>query len=315
MAFKRALDVMSVSDLCVDLLLRGNVRPQFGQTEQLIEGYELELGGSVNIFAAQFAKLGGNAGLLGRAGKDIFGQYFLTRMQACGVDTSKIRVDAEIKTGLGVALTEPRDRAILTFLGSIDAVTPQELHALDRHSFGHWHIGSYFLLRRLRHEWPSWCAELAALGITVSLDTNWDPEERWEGVRELLPLIDVFLPNEAEALAISGERDVMSAGRELAKSGALVVIKRGADGATAFISNESEPRSLRPGRALTAAQVIDTVGAGDCFDAGFLRAWKLGFGLEECLALGLRCGTASLTAAGGIEGQIRESIGSPAASI
>jgi len=309
------LDVMCVSDLCVDLLLRGNVRPQFGQTEQLIGGYELELGGSANIFAVQFANLGGRAGVLGRAGDDLFGEFAMRRLKSSGVDTSQLVGDAEIKTGLGVALTEPDDRAILTYSGSINAVTPEQLNALDRHAFRHWHIASYFLLQRLRPEWPRWCSGLASHGATISLDTNWDPDERWDGVRELLPFVDVFLPNEAEALAISGESDVVRAGESLAKLGPLVVIKQGRAGATAFVPNESTPRHKRPERALGTAQVIDTAGAGDCFDAGFLRAWKLGLSLDACMTLGLRCGAASLTAAGGIAGQIRESIQSQAAAL
>ncbi|HYF50226.1 MAG TPA: carbohydrate kinase family protein [Planctomycetota bacterium] len=304
----KKLDVMSVSDLCVDLLLRGNVRPKFGQAEQLIENYELELGGSANIFAVQFANLGGRAGLIGRAGADIFGRFALETLDRSRVDTSRVVVDPEIKTGLGVALTEPHDRAILTYSGSIDAVTPEQLRALDPRAFSHWHIASYFLLTRLRAEWPRFCSELIKYDVTVSLDTNWDPEDRWEDVTDLLPLTDVFLPNAAEALAITGERDLHRAGSELAKLGPLVVIKQGADGATAFIPNESEPLRVKPERTLSGREIVDCVGAGDCFDAGFLRAWKLGLSLEEALRWGLRCGAANLTAAGGIAGQVRQNI-------
>ena len=170
----------------------------------------------------------------------------------------------------------------------------------------HWHIASYFLLNKVRPHWPAWIAKLKAAGVTVSLDTNWDPEERWEGVRPLLPMVDIFLPNEAEALALSGEGDVHAAGRSLARQGPLVVIKRDVRGAIAFDNDRVIEVPIDP--AWLSGNVVDTIGAGDSFDGGFIRAWQLGWPLEKCLLLGLRCGSASVGAAGGFGGQLREVI-------
>lgn len=298
------LEVFCVADMCVDLVLAGNVRPRFHQVEQLIDNYTLELGGSANIFATQFAKLGGRAGVAGCVGSDILGEFVLRRLQALGVETKHVRQQDSFKTGLGLALAERDDRAILTYLGTIDAFEPQELTEDLLGVARHWHIASYFLLGKLRGCWKSWLERCRAAGMTASLDTNWDPESRWEGVVGILPLIDVFFPNDAEARAIAREPDVMKAGERLAGYGPLVVIKQGSEGAVAFKGK----RYWRNRTPQPAAALVDTIGAGDNFDAGFLRAWLLGREVEACLDLASRCAASSLCAAGGIEGQLRETV-------
>lgn len=296
-------DVLSVSDMCVDLVLSGNIRPQFKQVEQLIESYSLEMGGSANIFASQFAKLGGKSGLVGFVGKDGFGNFLLEKLNDSGVDTSLVKVHPQIKTGISAILAEPGDRAILTYLGTIDAVCPEDLTSDILGNCRHWHIASYFLLNQLRHSWGNWLDRCQRAGMTISLDTNWDPEDRWNGVWELLPRLDVFLPNENEALAIAGENDLMAAGRKLSALGPLVAIKCGSQGAMAFKDGKYWTRAGE-----TVARVVDAVGAGDNFDAGFLFAWLKGWEMEKALELGSRCAISSLGAAGGIVGQLRESL-------
>lgn len=303
------LDVCCAADLCADLILTGDVVPRFHQEEQLVDDYTLELGGSATIFASQFVKLGGRAGLVGAVGEDAFGTMILENAGRLGIDLRMVRRDAAIKTGLGVALVRPDgDRAILTYLGSIDAVAPSDLSDELLSACRHWHIASYFLLKQLRGFWRGWLEQCRAAGVTTSIDTNWDPEDRWEGVRELLPLIDVFLPNEAEARAISGEADLWKAGQRLSSSGPLVAIKRGSEGAIAFQGDQSWAGggNADTRHPIPNAQIADTVGAGDNFDAGFLRARLLGWKIERCLELGCRCAGASLTAAGGIQGQLQE---------
>src|SRR5207247_612268 len=147
---------------------------------------------------------------------------------------------------------------------------------------------SFFLLEGLREHWPAWLQRCRARGVTTSLDTNWDPAERWDGVLELLPLVDVFLPNEQEARAIAGEADLFAAGQRLGESCPLVVIKRGCEGATAFREGQRWELGPVPQEELPLT-VIDSVGAGDNFDAGFLRGWRLGWEIPECLRLAGRC--------------------------
>jgi ribokinase len=295
-------EVATVADMCVDLILRGNVRPQFGQREQIVDGYCLELGGSANIFACQMAKLGARTAVIGYVGSDFLGDFILRRLTESGVDVSLIKRDNSVPTGLGVTLAEANDRAILTFLGSIDLGRPTDLPGSPRNICRHWHVASPFLLRGLRGAWKEFLERAKADGLTVSLDTNWDPEEKWDGISDLLPLVDVFLPNDAEATALTGITDSAEAARQLAKSGPLVVVKRGPRGAIA-LSNGGTWEIDASQAVPFDGTPIDTVGAGDNFDAGFIRAWLLRLDVNECLRLGHLCAFASLSAAGGIQGQ------------
>src|SRR6266567_615113 len=147
-------DVVTVSDMCADLVVSGNARPEFHQVEQIVGDYSLELGGSANIFASQLAKLGARAGVLGYVGADMFGEFVLQQLDLIGVDTTRVKKLASLKTGIGIHLSEKNDRAILTYPGSIDATPAEDLDETLLLSCRHWHLASYFLLRNLRSSWP-----------------------------------------------------------------------------------------------------------------------------------------------------------------
>jgi sugar/nucleoside kinase (ribokinase family) len=247
------------------------------------------------------ARLGAHVGVIGYVGNDPFGTLVRNRLNDVGVDTSHVKTHEHLQTGLGVTLIEPGDRAILTTIGTIDAATLRDLTPDLLTACQHWHIASYFLLQQLRPYWADWLRACRAAGVTTSLDTNWDPADEWLGVNELLPLVDVFLPNEVEALRITGATDVLSAGRQLAQRCRIVTIKCGESGAYAFMGDEVMHR-LPAGRE--ARTIVDTVGAGDAFDAGFIRAWQQGYALDGCLEWGMRCAESTLSAAGGIAGQL-----------
>ncbi len=299
------LNVLTVSDMCVDLVVSGNVRPEFHQVEQIVGDYAIELGGSANIFASQLAKLGERVGVIGYVGCDNFGEFALQELRGAGVDTTYVKRHSSVKTGLGIALTEPGDRAILTYLGSIDATQPVDLQEMLLSSCRHWHLASYFLLRSLRDAWPDWIQQCRKAKITVSFDTNWDPDNRWKGANELLPYVDVFLPNAAEARALTGEADVWKAAKLLAAKGPLVVVKCGAKGVIA-VHGEKAWQIKGSECQDSPLAVVDTTGAGDNFDAGFLRGWLLGHSIDSSLQLGHRCALSSLSCAGGIRGQLKE---------
>jgi len=302
-----AWDVATVSDMCVDLVVSGNVRPEFNQVEQIVGDYSLELGGSANIFATQLAKLGARAGVLGYVGADMFGEFALQELDQIGVDTTRVKKLSSLKTGIGIHLTEKHDRAILTYPGSIDATQTEDLDETLLHFCRHWHLASYFLLRNLRSSWPQWIQKCREADLTTSLDTNWDPDKRWDGVAELLPYIDVFLPNEAEALSLTGETDVWQAARVLAAYGPLTVVKCGEKGAIAMKGNQTWQIKGSDCQH-SALSIVDTTGAGDNFDAGFIRAWLLGYDIDFSLRLGHRCALSSLGSPGGIRGQLQQFI-------
>ena len=293
---ERSFDVVVVGELNVDLILRGEVTPEYGQVEKLLDDAALVLGSSSAIFACGCARLGLRVAFIGKVGDDTFGRVVKDELVARGIDVSAVMTDPTIKTGISVILARTGDRAILTYLGSISALRYEEID-LDLLARGrHMHAGAYFLLDALRPDLPKLCDFARAQGLTVSLDTNYDPSERWD-VSEILRHVDIYLPNETELRAIAGIHDVPAALDQLARSVPTVAVKLGAAGALA---------GRGPERAQTAAldvAVVDTTGAGDSFDAGFVYAWLAGWKLPEALRLGVVCGSLSTTAAGGTAGQ------------
>jgi ribokinase len=136
-----------------------------------------------------------------------------------------------------------------------------------------------------------------SLGLTTSLDTNYDPSEKWIGFDELLSATDIFLPNKTEAFSITQLDDVESAAKQLANKSKLVAVKLGADGA---VLQTKDKRIFMPS---IPVNVVDTIGAGDAFDAGFLYGYLNNWNLEQSLQLATACGALSTQASGGVAAQ------------
>ena len=293
------LDLLVLGDANPDLVLHGgDVTPAFGQTERIVDAGTLSVGGSGAIMACAAAKLGLRVGFAGVVGDDPFGRYMQDELVARGVDVAGVVVDPHRPTGVTVVLSRGEDRAIITALGTVgdlrrDLIDPGLLSATR-----HVHVSSYFLQASLRPDLPSLLAEARAAGTSTSIDPNWDPEERWDGdLLTLLSATDLFLPNSAEARAITGIDDIDVAGESLAGRGGVVAIKFG-DGGGMVVHGEVAIRV--PG---IAVDVTDTTGAGDTFDAGFIAGHLAGWPLQRCLAVANICGGLSTRAAGGVEAQ------------
>lgn len=295
-------DILVAGEINPDLILSGDVAPVFGQVEKLVDNFTLAIGSSSAIFACGSARLGLKVGFIGVCGRDIFGQFMLEEMQARGVDTSHVIITTEGRTGMSVILNRPlndakSDRAILTYPGLIPALKAVDVTDDLLRRSRHLHVASYFLQTALRPGLPALFGRALRLGLTTSLDTNWDPAETWLGVRELLPLTSVFLPNTAEVCALSNMADATLAAKTLAVEAGIVVVKQGAEGALAVQGSQTVVAPSIP------TKVVDTVGAGDSFDAGFLVGFLNGWSLEKSLRLGTACGSLSTQAAGGTEAQ------------
>ncbi len=297
---RRPYDILVFGDTCVDLILRdADIAPRFSQVEKIVADYDLELGGSCCIFATQAAKLGLKVAILGRVGADAFGALIVDALAAAGVDTRFITVDPALRTGITVHLVQGSDRAMLTHLGSLNALTRADLSDELLASARHLHYGSLYLHTGLLPHWIEILQRAKALGLTVSLDTNWDPQEKWDvGLQRAFPYIDVLLPNAQEALYLSGQADFAAAVEYLRARLPLLVIKRDVEGAVAWQEGIEIAQSVKP-----AAADGDGIGAGDSFDAGFLAGWLNGLPLETCLSIACDCGRAVAGAVGGTAGQ------------
>jgi sugar/nucleoside kinase (ribokinase family) len=302
------LDILVIGEINPDIVVADpDPVPAFGEIERVVGSIGLTVGSSSAIFACGAARLGLRVALCGVVGDDALGRFMIDELARRDVDVTACTVDAGRPTGATVILTSGRDRAMLTAMGTIGALdvdaVPLSLVGRARHL----HLGAFYLQESSRDRLPAFFAEARRRGLTTSFDTNWDPTERWNGgVLEMLRSTDVFFPNAAEARRIARADDVEVAARTLAAAGSngrddggpLIAVKLGAAGALACRADgpilRMPPMAIEP---------VDTTGAGDSFDAGFLRAWLDGASLRDSLELGVVCGGLSTRAVGGVEGQ------------
>ena len=292
-----SLDVSVLGDINPDLVLTGDVEPAFGQVEQLVDSADLVVGGSAAIAACGMARLGLRTAIIGVVGDDTFGRFMLSELVKREVDTKGCTTTSDRPTGVSVILSRGEDRAILTASGTIGDLTTSMVDPAIVARSRHVHVSSYYLQPRLHSDLPAMFAALREQGLTTSLDPNWDPSEAWTGIMELLPHVDYFLPNAQEACAITGRSDVESAAAALAAEGSVVVVKLGAEGGLVCAATEVGRRGAPP------TEVVDTTGAGDSFDAGFLTGRLTGLSLDDSLALAVACGSLSTRGAGGTAAQ------------
>ena len=294
---KKPFDILVAGEINPDLILTGDVKPEFDQVEKLVDSAVLTVGSSSVIFACGAAQLGLRVAFIGVCGDDVFGRFMLAEMQKRNVNVSNVIIRPNEQTGLSVILNQDADRAILTHLGLIADLQATDIPDSLLRQTRHLHVASYFLQTKLQPDLPALFQRAHSLGLTTSLDTNYDPSEKWLGFDELLSATDVFLPNKTEALSITRSGDVESASKQLADKSKFVVIKLGADGALACKDKEiTQSKSI-------SVTVVDTVGAGDTFDAGFMYGYLNDWPLEKSLRMACVCGAMSTQQAGGTEGQ------------
>jgi sugar/nucleoside kinase (ribokinase family) len=240
------------------------------------------------------AKLGVKVAFLGKAGADPWGRFCIECLAERGIDVKWATCAPWLKTGVTVAITSPQDRALVSFLGSIASLGAADIPDTALAEVDHLHISSYFLQERLRPEARALFARARRFGLTTSLDPGFDPTETWASdLRDTLLEVDVFFPNEMELRGLTGEADVEAALRALDNGLTRVVAKLGREGVA----------TLEGGALLRAPafpiQALDTTGAGDSFNAGFLQAWLSGAPTADALRLGAACGALSTRGLGG----------------
>ncbi len=290
-------DVTIAGELNLDLILYGLPEQLLPERELLADRMMLTLGSSSAIVAHKLAALGSRVGFQSRIGDDPLGQIALDRLKEGSVEVSKVRiVSGSTTTGLTVILHHGAWRNMLTYAGTIAELSWNDLDLEYLGDSRHFHFSSYYLQRGLRPRVGELLQTMKSRGLTISLDTNDDPDDRWGGdLHEVLRYVDVFLPNEREACKAAGTDDLEAAIQKLSELVPLIVVKLGRKGA---LAQRGKERFTAPSREVTP---VDTVGAGDSFDAGFLHEYIRGSDLPTCLASGNRAGALSTTRPGGTE--------------
>jgi len=286
--------ILVAGDINVDLICSGYQAFPAPGREVLVDDFVMTLGGSSAICAMGLARLGNPVAFIGKVGADSWGDYCIETLRAAGIDVSGLVRDPALRTGVTISITSAKDRALVTFAGSIAALRAADVDAWALDGAGHLHVSSFFLQQDLRPAFRRLFALAHSAGLSTSLDPGFDPAERWDrDLLETLESVDLLFPNEVELAAISGTTDLADGLRRIGNDRTRVVVKLGPRGSATLAKDallEVPTFAIDP---------IDTTGAGDSFDAGFLHAWLREQPLHECLRWGSACGALSTRGLGG----------------
>jgi sugar/nucleoside kinase (ribokinase family) len=287
--------VLVIGELNVDLIVSGlPTLPKLGQ-ELVCTGLSRALGSSSAIFSRALAGLGAQVGFMGKVGDDEHGRFMIDQLRELGIDTSDVIVDPGTQTGITISLTYPGEKAQITYPGSISAYRPEDVNLEAFAEYGHLHMASMYLQTGLRPGMPGLLRRAKALGLSTSLDPGWDPAERWgEDLFEALEAVDILFLNEHEAKALGRGLSADTALVGLADRVPVVLCKLGAGGALMAVGRELVRVSAHK------VTVLDTTGAGDSFDAGFIYGHVVeGRSQVDALRFANACGGIAVTRVGG----------------
>ena len=292
---EKIFDVLVIGELNVDLILNKIEKfPEIGK-EVIANEMTLTLGSSSAIFASNISSMGAKTAFLGKIGKDKFGDIVLESFEKSKVDTSLIIIDPTVGTGATVVLSVDEDRANTTYPGAMNNLTINDIDDANLKKARHLHFSSYFLQPGLWGSLGILFKRAKQLGLTTSFDMQWDPAETWNlDVADVLPYVDVFLPNEEEIKCLTNQKQLNEAIQQLKPYTNILVVKRGNKGSMVYYQDQLT--DLPP---FLNEQVVDTTGAGDSFNAGFIYQFINGQSIADCQRFGNLTGAVSTTAAGG----------------
>jgi sugar/nucleoside kinase (ribokinase family) len=256
---------------------------------------ELTLGSSSAIFASNLSSLGSRVTFAGKVGGDLFGRMTIDSLHRQHVSTDMVIEVSSLRTGATVVLNYDNDRANVTYAGAMEQLELGDLPLEKFASAKHLHVASCFLQKGLKKDLAALFRKAKEYGLTTSLDPQWDPEEIWDlDLGQLLPLVDVFLPNEIELLHLAKQDTVESALDMLSGHDNIIAVKLGTRGS---IISSPAGRCAMP--AFLNERIVDAIGAGDSFDAGFVHEFIRHRDLESCQRFATLVAAISTTAAGG----------------
>ena len=285
--------IVVIGELNPDLILANyNSFPEAGK-EVVVEDCTLTLGSASAICAMALAKLGNEVRFVSQVGRDLYGAFCLDLLRAAGIDVTYVEQSSTTKTGITVSISSSKDRALITYPGALATFEAAQVTTEIFGGFQHLHMSSYFLQPRLRPRFEGLFRLATAQGLTTSLDPGFDPAESWgRDLVQTLNAVDIFFPNEAELRGVTGDDDIEQAVKGLSNGRTLTVAKLGARGCLTVVDDRVVSQEAFPVKAL------DTTGAGDTFNAGFLHLWLKKEPLPECLRWASACGALSTLAAG-----------------
>ena len=291
----KTIDVLVVGELNVDLILNQiESFPELGK-EKIARQMNITLGSSSAIFASNLSSLGARVSFIGKIGNDQFGDVVLQSLKSKGVDIGSIQKSDALNTGATVVLNFNEDRAMITHPGAMENLSLNNI-PLDKFSKGrHLHFSSYFLQPGIQKDLATLFKLAKEAGLTTSFDAQWDPNEKWDiNLSGVLPYVDIFLPNEKEICYLTGKTTVEEAVDSIKHLANIILIKMGNKGSVCWHKGEffhKEP--------FLNKNVVDAIGAGDSFNAGFIYKFIQKETLDRCQTFGNLTGAISTTQPGG----------------
>lgn len=290
-------DVYVYGDVNIDLVIPGVDKFPLPGQEDVVDIMDTFVGGGAAVFTLGIGKLGLNPVFQGTIGNDCYGDFIKSEFKSKNIDNALLTVSPDNKTGISISFTNEKDRSFLTYRGTNDEIDIRKIGLEQVKKSRHIHMTSYMGSKNHKAYLDVLKAIKKNGDTTVSLDVGWDDSGEWyKGIYDLFPYIDVLFMNETEAVHYSGAATAEEAIRDFGKTCPLVVAKLGKKGSIA----------LRDGKQYEAkafkVEAIDTTGAGDSFNAGFIYGFLKGEAVDVCLRYGNGCGALSVTALGGNTG-------------
>lgn len=277
-----------VGNVNVDLIM-GTLPawPAIG-TEVVLPNSELRLGGSAGNTALALRAIDARYNLIAARGDDVFGDWLARELGPRSLPGAPVAAPTTVSVGV---VDPSGERTFLTSAGHLARWEAADVEArlLADVRPGDWVLlAGTFLCPRIAKAQFEILALLGRLHARVAIDPGW-PLEGWtDGVRtttrQWLTHCHLALLNEIEAVSLSGRKDLAEAARDLQSlmpADGIVVVKRGPDGADGWCAGE------RSHAASPVVEVVDTIGAGDIFNAGFLKATADGLGIDAALGAGV----------------------------
>jgi sugar/nucleoside kinase (ribokinase family) len=293
--FETKVDVIVIGELNVDIILNGiGSLPQIGK-EIIADSMDVTLGSSSAIFASNLSALGVKVAFIGKIGEDNFARVVIKSLESKKVDTSHIIRSKSLNTGATIVLVYKQDRANITYPGAMYDLNLADIDFSFLSTARHMHFATCFMQPGIKPDLPVLFRRAKESGLTTSLDAQWDPEEKWDlPLESLLPFVDIFLPNMQEFKFLTHSDSMEEGIQKINNYAHLVIIKNGSDGAYAWDGKEIVHQP-----AFINNNVVDCVGAGDSFDAGFIRDYINRKPFRSCLETGALAGAINTTMAGG----------------
>lgn len=289
-------DLIVVGELNIDLILdQVNALPSL-EKEVVCKQMNMTIGSSSAIMALNAAALGLKVKFIGKIGNDEFGITCLEALKNRGIQVEHVIRTNTDKTGLTCIYTQDRKRGMITYPGTMDTFTYNEIPLEVISTAKHLHLSSYYLQKGLKPDVPKLFKTAKDHGLTTSFDTNFDPEEVWGNeIFEVLKYVDIFFPNDTEAMSITKTSTVEDAVSVISAYCPVVVVTCGSKG---VIGQYGDTSFKATGLKVDSK---DAVGAGDTFNSGFLSKFLMGADVETCVTHGIHASAFSTTFIGGTE--------------